>query len=387
MLAGDTLTTTEHRVQGAVTFADGSVARDFLVVREGAGLGTLELLPGAEFVVSFTVEPQDAGTFVVEVWPPRPGGRQVALGGPHAPPPVLAPDPRMRSAVAQGSGASRHATLTLPAPWHPKTATVMLRRLDAQGETEAKAIAGPRTADGRGLLALLDVQTQPTAVGATRAEQAPVLDGRLDDVVWTNAAKTTLVGSLTGEPVALGAHNEADPGLGPTQVGFAWDDRFFYVSAWLPDTDIRGTYTQRDEPLWKQEVFEVFVFGEPTRTHYLELQVSARGVVFDAKFERYRKGDEAWNSTWRTAVHLEGTVEHDADVDRGWGVEAAIPWTEICAHTPVTCPVRAGHTLRANVFRLERPARSKATIALTLSPTRVPDFHAPENAAVIELLP
>ena len=37
-----------------------------------------------------------------------------------------------------------------------------------------------------------------------------------------------------------------------------------------------------------------------------------------------------------------------------------------------------------NAFRFERPDK-KAAIALALSPPRVPDFHAPENAAVLEL--
>ena len=56
---------------------------------------------------------------------------------------------------------------------------------------------------------------------------------------------------------------------------------------------------------------------------------------------------------------------------------------EICQHTEVSCPVEVGTTLRMNFFRFER--RDRKTIGLGLSPTLEPDFHAPENAAVVQL--
>jgi hypothetical protein len=63
-------------------------------------------------------------------------------------------------------------------------------------------------------------------------------------------------------------------------------------------------YVAQDDPLYKQEAFELFVAGSGEGTRYLEYQVSARGVTFDARFARYRKGDEAWDSSWRTAVAM-----------------------------------------------------------------------------------
>jgi len=79
-------------------------------------------------------------------------------------------------------------------------------------------------------------------------------------------------------------------------------------------------------------------------------------------------------------------VETPGDRDEGWTTEFAVPWSDICEHTEVECPVAAGMSLRVNAFRLERP-RKGPTVGLALSPTRVPDFHAPENSAVLELLP
>jgi hypothetical protein len=113
--------------------------------------------------------------------------------------------------------------------------------------------------------------------------------------------------------------------------------------------------------------------------------VSPRGVTFDARFERYRKGDEAWDGTWTAAAQVVGDVDDRGGRDRGWSAEIAVPWAEICAHTQTSCPPRAGATTRVNAFRLDRPKRG-APLAWALSPTREPDFHAPANAAILELV-
>jgi hypothetical protein len=81
---------------------------------------------------------------------------------------------------------------------------------------------------------------------------------------------------------------------------------------------------------------------------------------------------------------VDGTLDDRSDVDRGWTVEAADAWAEVCEHTSIECPVQAGRSLRLNGFRLERP-RQGPPAGLALSPTKVPDFHAPENAAIVEL--
>lgn len=358
--------------------ADRWVFADALVV-QSLQAPEAPLVPGEPFTVAF--ESSAPGRFEVSVAPPRAAGREVARGGPGAPPISIPADARTRTVVVEGQG-RLEAALTLPRPWHPKTAVVMVRR--AAGPRTMPVTAGPRRRDGVGVLAVLDVDTQPTAVQAARGTVA--VDGNPDDALWRTATRTALVGSLHGEPIRLGATREDAPDWGPTEVAFGWDDTALYVAAWLPDHDLRATYTERDQPIWKEEVFELFVFGDAGRSNYLELQVSPRGVLFDAKFERYRKGDEAWNGGYRAPVQVRGTLEQPRDRDQGWTTELAVPWADICAHTEVQCPVGAGTRLRINAFRLERP-RKGATVGLALSPTRVPDFHAAQNAAVLELLP
>jgi hypothetical protein len=353
-------------------FADGVEVRSLEVP-------VAAVVPGQPFTVSFEVS--GPGRYEVAAMPPRAAGRQVALGGPNAPPRTVPADPRIASVVVEGQG-RLEATLVLAPPWHPTTTVLTLRRgtlANSMPVTE-----GPRREDGRGVLAVLDVERLPTSVFAVRGTID--VDGNPDDAVWASAARSALVDSLGGEPVRLGAAREDAPDWGPTEVAFGWDASFLYVAAWLPDRDLRGTFTARDAPIWKEEVFELFVFGDARRADYLELQVSPRGVQFDSRFERYRKGDEAWNSTFAAPVQVRGTIEAPKDRDEGWTTELAVPWSEVCEHTEVECPVGPGTTLRVNTFRLERPRKGSA-VGLALSPTRVPDFHAPENSAVLELLP
>ncbi|MEX1363069.1 MAG: carbohydrate-binding family 9-like protein [Nannocystaceae bacterium] len=305
-------------------------------------------------------------------WPPRAGSRQVAVGGQGAPPVEVPVDPRARFVevpLHEGEGA---AELTLPSPWHSAQVLLTFELLD--GDARIPAVEGPRRHDGVAELALVDVVRRPTAIEAAAMPTAPTLDGRLDEPGWAAAVAVPMVHSLDGEPYDAR----------PSTVRFGWDAEALYVGAEIVDPDVWSEYPQRDDPLWNQEVFEVFVFGDDRRRDYLELQVSPRGTVFDARFERYRKGEPAWNGQWRSAVELRGTLDQRRDRDEGWSAELAIPWSEICEHTEVRCPVAAGRTLRLNAFRFERP-RGAAPVGLAVSPPLVPDFHAPENAAVLEL--
>lgn len=366
-------------------FADGSRVFD-LRLPEGP------VDPGQPLAVGLRLEGPPA-RWALAFGPPRSLARQVALGGPGGPTEVLPDDGRSVRVEFEGSGV-QDLELVPPAGWHARQGMLTLERIDGRMGAPARiaATAGARTASGIAILGLLDVEPPPAFVQAP-AMRGVVLDGVLDEPAWQSSPRTALVSSLHGDPIALGAKREDDPGWGDSLVQFGWDAEALYVGATLPDRDLRGTQTKRDDPLWTQEAFEVFVFAEdgtPASTmrgdaRYVELQVSPRGVQFDAAFESYRKGDESWNGTWGAAVNADGTLEDPSDVDAGYSVELALPWSELCARTHLSCDIAVGKRLRMNVFRLERP-RKGATIGLALSPTRVPDFHAPQNAAVLELV-
>ena len=352
-----------HAIAGELVFADG--------LRVGTRVFTgvpIERGVTVEFPVAGLVAGSE---LAVGVRAPQAAGRQVVAGQSRR---VVggAEDPRDRWVTATIAGDVASATIELADGWHPQHAVVVLAV--TRGGELVPARSGPRMDRGAGVLGVVPVATRPTQVIANAG--TPELDGAIEDAVWAGQAGTLLADSLDGEPDPEGA-------LRGTRVWFAWDQEFLYAAARLPDHDLWTDYVTQDDPLYKQEAFELFVAGSGEGTRYLEFQVSARGVTFDAKFPTHRKGDEAWDSRWRTAVAIDGTLE-PGDRDRQWTAEVAVPWAELCEHTAIACPPRPGMRVRVNAFRLERPDR-KRTTALALSPTRVPDFHAWQNAAELEL--
>lgn len=329
--------------------------------------------PGATLDVDLqVVGPAHGLRARVTAWPPRAGARQVARGGVGAPPVEVPLDPRARVLELPLEAGPMHVRLPIPDPWYPSQVLVTLEVL--AGDRRVPAIAGPRREDGVPMLALVDVPARPPRVVAVPMPAPPVLDGRLDEPGWAAATPYPMVHSLDGEPYLDR----------PSRVRLGWDAAALYVGAEIDDPDVWSEYGRHDDPLWNQEVFELFVLGDAERRGYLELQVSPRGTRFDARFERYRKGDEAWDGGWQAAVELRGTLDDRRDRDQGWSAELRVPWDEICAHTEVTCPPAPGQTLRINAFRFERPHEQPA-VGLALAPPRVPDFHAPELSAVLEL--
>lgn len=364
------------RIDGEIAFAGGARLGPRVFAPAHAA-------PGAPIDVRFPVTGLPDGARVrVSLRAPQVAGRQEARGQASLPKGQVT-DRRDRWVDAPVLAGQVEVSLEVAAPWHASHAVLVA---EIAGDV---AVAGPRRADGAAILGAVPIAVAPTQVSAPRAG-ALAVDGRLEEAAWAEQAGTALGQSLDGEPdpewtadAAPGSLGALDPRLG-TRVAFAWDEAHLYVAADLPDADLWSDYRAQDDPLYKQEAFELFVAAGNDGRRYLEFQVSPRGVTFDARFPRHRAGDEAWDSRWRTAARAEGTVDEPRDRDRGFVVEAAIPWEELCAETDLECPPRPGMTLRVNAFRIERVGRRRA-VGLSLSPTRVPDFHAWDNAAVLVL--
>jgi hypothetical protein len=355
----------------------------FVPARAGAPGRGVELRLDSELLGALDAE--------LGILPARAAARQeVAFGTPGQP-----EDPRsVWLPVALAEGETR---IELPAPgedWHAAEAVVVLEV--RAGRNWLPALLGPRSEmvregerfpGGRVVLGVIPVERRPTSVGATKLEPGTItLDGVLDEDVWQGAG-TRLLASRDGEPP-----DELDARVGgPTLVRFAWDDAALYVAASLPDHDVFAEQREQDDPIYRNEAFELFVAADTKAERYLEFQVSARNTTFDARFPRYRKGDEAWDGQWQSAVALDGELARRGG-DRGWTVELALPWAELCRETALRCskagpPLPGGdgrRTLRINAFRLEKPDR-EAQLGLALSPTLQPDFHAWANAAILQL--
>lgn len=204
-----------------------------------------------------------------------------------------------------------------------------------------------------------------------RVERAskPVVE--LDDAeVWTPLRAITPLWLADG----------SSPAPQATTVRICYDAAALYVRFDCRDRDIWGTYTERDQPIYDEEVVEVFIVAgaaEPTR--YKEFQVSPNGVLFDAAIYNptSTRADLKWDATWNCA-DIRWMAQRNDVAGEWWGA-FAIPWA--CISPDATKP----SICRANFYRIERP-HDGAVEYSCWSPTMTDpaDFHKPAYFGILE---
>lgn len=214
----------------------------------------------------------------------------------------------------------------------------------------------------------------PGALPRYTVRRAPgpiAIDGALDDPGWGGiaAASPLLLSDGSGTPTQ------------ETEVRACWDDECLYVSFACKDTDIWGRFEKRDDPLYEEEVVEVFLCPTGDLRHYFEFELSPNNVLFDARVfnpegdRRTMLVDREWNAAGiRTAVRVSGRINDRASRDIGWIAELAIPFRDL----GLAGPPAPGTVWRANFYRIER---GEVTEFTAWSPTfrDPPDFHVPER--------
>ena len=192
-----------------------------------------------------------------------------------------------------------------------------------------------------------------------RARRAPVIDGHLNDPVWLAAERSPrFVDMVSGAP-----------GFFDTRAAAAWDDEHLYVAFWVEEPFVRAELTERDSLIFQENDIELFIDGGDC---YYEFEINALGTIYEVFFvwkDAFRKGsrfespefdvhsrqaftfggdfDRNPRSFWRgthprgvrwafldwdlpdlkSAVQVDGKINDDSVVDRGWTVELALPWS------------------------------------------------------------
>ena len=144
----------------------------------------------------------------------------------------------------------------------------------------------------------------------------------------------------------------------------------------VQDEDIWGTHLERDDPIYGEEVVEIFIDANGDGRTYNELEVSPHNVIFDAAFEERRKDlDKAmlWDSGMESAVQIDGTLDNPDDVDRGWTVEMKIPIAKLSEVPHI--PPQVGDVWRFNLYRLDWYNHRRVNEGQAYSPVMIGDFH------------
>lgn len=223
---------------------------------------------------------------------------------------------------------------------------------------------------------------------AARVESPLVVDGKLDESAWKKAAKTgAFVDLISGQPTR---HD--------TQAAILWDDDYLYIGFWIAEPNVTAKYKNRDDPLYYDNDAEVFIAGANA---YYEFEINAYGTVYEglfiweSAFEKDGYGEDpqlkrgAPNSQpfngvgfkqhprgrriaflgydfpeFQSAVHIDGTLNDDSDVDKGWTIELAFPWKQmkwLAKGDGRSLPPKPDDEWRINLFRFNTEKGPPAT--------------------------
>jgi hypothetical protein len=196
---------------------------------------------------------------------------------------------------------------------------------------------------------------------ARKISASITVNGNLNKEVWQNAGwSKRFVDMVTG-----------NPGMFNTQTAILWNDTHLYIAFRVEEPFLEARLTERDSIIFLESDIEVFIDGGDC---YYELEVNAANTVYEVFFiwkdsflknsrfdipqfdvhqpQAYtfggdydRSGPSFWKGThprgirWaytnydlpglQTAVTLDGTLNDNSDIDRGWSLEIAIPWSSL----------------------------------------------------------
>lgn len=224
--------------------------------------------------------------------------------------------------------------------------------------------------------------TPPTAFAAgeipsytcKKTTGAITVDGKLTEADWAKATELTLTNTVTGAPVPL-----------KSTVKALWDDKYFYVGFYFEDPDAWTTFLKDEEPLWEQEVAEVFIDPEGKGHSYYEFEINPINKIVDLfvlnqgpKYKGFYKVWQEWNfsTAMKRAVVVEGDGKTRGSKDKSWTVELGFPFDEMW--TAPNIPPQDGDMWRVNFYRIEHPStNAKEDWYAAWNPTISPSFHTP----------
>ena len=185
-----------------------------------------------------------------------------------------------------------------------------------------------------------------------RKVDAPIrIDGSLTDPGWRNLPFTDDFIDITGDDARRPRFR--------TRMKMGWDDTFFYVGADMEEPHVWGTLQEKNAVIFQDNDFEAFIDPDGDGLHYYEFEINALGTIWELSLPRpYRDGGVPVLGCnipgLKSAVNIRGTLNDPSDIDDGWSVEIAFPWTGLAQYNPGRAtPPRPGDMWRVNFSRVQ----------------------------------
>jgi hypothetical protein len=161
------------------------------------------------------------------------------------------------------------------------------------------------------------------------------VDGKLKEHDWKQAVLISDFEDIEGASKPKPAFS--------TNVKMMWDSQYLYIGAVLEEPHLWGTLKKQDDIIYRDHDFEVFIDPMGDGEQYFEIEINVLGTIMDLFMNKpYKKGgtfDMGWNTTGMLSkVIANGTINDNTDIDSGWTVEMAIPFTAISRNNRIASP-------------------------------------------------
>jgi hypothetical protein len=165
-----------------------------------------------------------------------------------------------------------------------------------------------------------------------------------------------------------------------TLVFTAWSQTRLYVAFVAYSRNLRNTYAKHDDPIYEQDVVEMFIDPDGDSKNYFELEWTCLNTSLDYFFTGPRAGmDVAWTATgMQNAVKVMGTPNKASDTDTGMVAEISIPWSALKPQSKAALPPKAGDALPLDFFRIDFSNNAQGEL-IGWAPTGAADFHRPDK--------
>jgi len=183
------------------------------------------------------------------------------------------------------------------------------------------------------------------------SDEQITVDGKLIESAWAKAEWTDDFVDILGSLQPLPRFR--------TRVKMLWDEKYFYVAAEVQEPNIWGTLKNRDDIIFYDNDFEIFIDPDGDSRDYVEFEMNALNTVWDLLLEMpYRDIDKAAKDEWNikgllTGVSIYGSVNKTDDKDSCWTIEVAFPWDGFKEITTVSSPPKDQDQWRINYSRVE----------------------------------
>lgn len=204
------------------------------------------------------------------------------------------------------------------------------------------AVAGP-------FLAVAQQASIPRTYVCYQSAAPLTIDGKLSEKSWKMAPWTTAFVDIEGD---------AKPRpLQKTRAKLLWDNQYLYIGAEMAETHIWAYQDRKDQIVYLENDFEVFIDPDGDTDNYYELEINAINNSFDLFLPKpYRKGGRPaldWDIVGlKSAVTLKGTVNKPTDQDKSWTLEIATPLTSLSTRDVAAVLPQDGSVWRINFSRV-----------------------------------